>query len=73
MAGADEQTLPMPDFDHLPLATLQHRIRSFDLHALQRVADYDRAAGVSPQTAGPEENPPLQGVPCNPAQPRSAG
>jgi len=28
---------------------------------------------VSPQTAGPKQNPPSQGVPSNPAQPRSTG
>jgi hypothetical protein len=45
MADPDKQALPMPDFDHLPLATLQHRIRSLDLDQLQRVADYERAHG----------------------------
>src|SRR5690348_7458095 len=45
MADPDKQTLPMPDFDHLPLATLQHRIRSLDLDGLEQVAAYERAHG----------------------------
>ncbi|MFD0485324.1 hypothetical protein ACFQ46_22230 [Kineococcus sp. GCM10028916] len=103
--------LPLPDYDHLPLATLQHRIRTLDADALAEVTAYEEAharrlpvlsrlreraaqfaqgAGPSggdpaaPQpehappaepaptavTPGPPVNPPSQGVPTNPAQPR---
>jgi hypothetical protein len=116
MGEPQKHDLPMPDFDHLPLATLQHRIRSPDLAGLERVAEYERRhgnrapvltivearltelrngaepspgapdaatpetapppsrdTGISPATAGPKQNPPSQGVPSNPAQPRSTG
>lgn len=33
----------------------------------------DRGSPVSPATAGPKLNPPSQGDPTNPAQPRSTG
>jgi hypothetical protein len=45
MASSEKNTLPMPDFDHLPLATLQHRIRSLDLDGLEQLADYERSHG----------------------------
>jgi hypothetical protein len=45
MAQPQKRDLPMPDFDHLPLATLQHRIRSLDLDGLQQVAEYERLHG----------------------------
>lgn len=45
MADPDKRDLPMPDFDHLPVATLQHRIRSLDLAGLEQVAEYERQHG----------------------------
>ena len=108
--------LPLPDYDHLPTGSLQHRIRTLTRDQLQQIADYERQhahrplvatmiqarldeldngaepsggspdaaqpeqapapAGqshVSPATSGPKMNPPSQGVPSNPAQPRSTG
>jgi hypothetical protein len=105
--------LPLPDYDHLPTATLQHRIRSLTADELEQVLEYERRhadradvrtilearlralhsgaapsggdpaaarpeaapppAGGSPvstETTGPPINPPSQGVPSNPAQPR---
>ena len=61
MADPEKQDRPVPDFDHLPLATLQNRVRSLDLDGLERVA------------AGPKQNPPSHGVPSNPAHPRPTG
>jgi hypothetical protein len=112
----DRAELPIPDYDHLPVGSLQHRLRALDETALVRLAAYERehanrlnvlnliqarreqlAGGaspsdgdpaavkpelapgpdtgsrVSPETSGPPMNPPSQGVPSNPAQPRSTG
>jgi hypothetical protein len=111
--STDRGTLPVPDFDHLPLGALHDRIRSLDAGALQALVDYEHehgdrlpvievlrhrldavrsgaalsggsAAGLQPEnspgpsggstvtpvTSGPPMNPPSQGVPTNPAQPR---
>src|SRR5438270_3318298 len=37
--------LPIPDFDHLPEATLTHRIRSLAEADLQLLLDYEREHG----------------------------
>jgi hypothetical protein len=105
--------LPLPDYDHVPLGSLEGRIRSLDAGALGQLLAYEQqhgnrlpvvqilqrrldglAAGaepssgspgaarpevqsgqggskVSPATSGPAMNPPSQGDPTNPAQPRS--
>ena len=34
-------TLPLPDYDHLPLGSLQHRIRSLDADALATLLAYE--------------------------------
>jgi hypothetical protein len=110
--------LPIPDFDHLAVGSLEHRIRSLDAAAIERLIDHERSHGKrqrlllilqsrldalhsvaqppsgrspatatgnlttrgmpgessgSPVTEGPSVNPPSQGVPTNPAQPRSTG
>jgi hypothetical protein len=105
--------LPLPDYDHLPTASLQHRIRTLTREQLQVIAEYESQhahrplvetmiqarlaeldkgaepsggapdaqrpeqspgpAGqspVTPATSGPKMNPPSQGVPSNPGQPR---
>lgn len=105
--------LPIPDYDHLPVTGLAHRIRSLEAEQVDRLISYERAHGerlpvlqvletrlqeladgatpsggdaaglapaqapapeggskVSPDTQGPVQNPPSQGVPTNPAQPR---
>lgn len=107
--------LPLPDYDHLPVGSLEGRIRSLDGAGLEAVLAYKRAhadrvqvvqllenrrqavrdgaptsdgsplanapeADAAPQTGaqggasvteGPPQNPPSQGVPTNPAQPRT--
>jgi hypothetical protein len=107
-------TLPLPDYDHLPLGGLTSRIRTLDADGVETLLAYERAHGdrapvvtvlenrlaalregaqpsggdpaadftaeapqhaaggskVSEATAGPPINPPSQGDPTNPAQPR---
>jgi hypothetical protein len=105
--------LPLPDYDHLPVGSLEGRIRSLDEEGVRALLAYeeshgdrlpvvqvlrarldqlasgaepsggdpmartpeidDQAAGTdkaSPATEGPPINPPSQGDPTNPAQPR---
>ncbi|MEU6812959.1 hypothetical protein ABZ920_29055 [Streptomyces sp. NPDC046831] len=38
-------TLPLPDYDHLPLGSLQHRIRTLDEAGLREVLAYEEAHG----------------------------
>ena len=113
-AGVQHEDLPIPDYDHLPVGDLGHRIRSLPAGDLQTLLAYEQAHGdrlpivqllqvrleevqggaelsggdasglapsltdsaqggsaVSPETQGPKLNPPSQGVPTNPAQPRT--
>lgn len=37
--------LPLPDYDHLPVGGLAHRIRTLDAAALESVLAYERAHG----------------------------
>ena len=37
--------LPLPDYDHLPLGSLEGRVRSLDAEALSALLDYERAHG----------------------------
>ena len=37
--------LPLPDYDHLPLGSLEGRIRSLDADGLTALLDYERAHG----------------------------
>jgi hypothetical protein len=39
----EHAALPLPDYDHLPLAGLLHRIRSLDEPALAQLLEYERA------------------------------
>jgi len=39
------EDLPLPDYDHLPLEGLTHRVRSLDAADLERVLQYERAHG----------------------------
>lgn len=107
------EALPIPDYDHLPVTGLAHRIRSLEAEQVDSLIAYERAHGerlpvlqvlevrlqeladgavpsrgdaagpapaqasapeggskVTPDTQGPVQNPPSQGVPTNPAQPR---
>ena len=109
----EHDTLPLPDYDHLPLGGLTTRIRTLDATGVRTLIDYEKAHGnrlpvvtvlenrltslqegaqpsggdpaaaaaddpvhraggskVSEATSGPPMNPPSQGDPTNPAQPR---
>jgi hypothetical protein len=109
----EHDTLPLPDYDHLPLGGLTTRIRTLDATGVQTLLEYEKAHGnrlpvvtvlenrltslhegaqpsggdpaaaavddpvpaaggskVSQATSGPKMNPPSQGDPTNPAQPR---
>lgn len=51
MSDSRDQTptrdeLPVPDYDHLPLGSLTHRIRSLDSGGLQQLVDYERGHGA---------------------------
>ena len=37
--------LPLPDYDHLPLGSLEGRVRSLDADGLSTLLDYERAHG----------------------------
>ncbi|WP_407319205.1 hypothetical protein UQW22_02175 [Isoptericola halotolerans] len=37
--------LPLPDYDHLPVGTLAHRVRPLDAGALEKVIAYERSHG----------------------------
>ena len=37
--------LPLPDYDHLPTASLTHRIRALDANGLATLLDYERHHG----------------------------
>lgn len=39
----DRSELPLADYDHLPVATLQHRIRALAADELRALLDYERA------------------------------
>lgn len=106
--------LPLPDYDDLPLGSLQHRVRTLDADGVRALISYEEEhgdrlpvltvlrarldqlesgatpsggdpAGLRPEVAdepaagskvreegrGPVINPPSQGVPTNPSQPRT--
>ncbi|MCZ2837219.1 hypothetical protein [Modestobacter sp. VKM Ac-2985] len=113
---SERDSLPLPDYDHLPVGSLTSRIRTLDVDGLQTVLAYEKShanrvqvvsamnhrlselqsgaqpsggapdgtqpeaapapsggSPVSEATTGPTINPPSQGVPTNPAQPRPTG
>ncbi|MBO1750399.1 hypothetical protein J4G33_01120 [Actinotalea sp. BY-33] len=41
--GPTREELPFPDYDHLPITGLAHRIRSLDLAQLRVVIEYEEA------------------------------
>jgi hypothetical protein len=43
--SADHDALPLPDYDHIPLATLPTRITGIDAGGLQALIDYEEAHG----------------------------
>jgi hypothetical protein len=38
----EHDTLPLPDYDHLPIEGLTHRIRMLDAAGVQTLLDYER-------------------------------
>lgn len=43
MSSPERAELPLPDYDHLPVGTLQHRIRSLTLEQVRQLTDYENA------------------------------
>ncbi len=43
---ATRDALPIPDYDHLPVGSLTHRIRSLDSGRLGQLIDYEREHGA---------------------------
>ncbi|MER6690211.1 hypothetical protein [Streptomyces minutiscleroticus] len=41
----EHDALPLPDYDHLPLGSLQHRVRTLDEAGLRDVLAYEEAHG----------------------------
>jgi hypothetical protein len=39
----ERSELPIPDYDHLPVGSLAHRIRTLDAAGLEQLLDYERA------------------------------
>ncbi|WP_125777092.1 hypothetical protein [Antribacter gilvus] len=37
--------LPLPDYDHLNVGTLAHRVRALDAPALEKILEYERTHG----------------------------
>lgn len=114
MSDVERDALPIPDYDHLPVGSLESRVRTLDQPGVEALLAYEsrhgdrapvmnvlrqrlqslqsgakpsggaggsgempesspgqtRASKASPETTGPPINPPSQGVPTNPAQPR---
>lgn len=43
MSAPDRRELPLPDYDHLPVPTLPHRIRSLSSEEIEQLIDYEEA------------------------------
>lgn len=41
----DDDDLPLPDYDHLPVGTLAHRVRQLDADGLEKILTYERTHG----------------------------
>lgn len=37
--------LPLPDYDHRPVGSLESRVRTLDAHGVRQLLDYERAHG----------------------------
>ena len=48
--------LPLPDYDHLPAGSLEHRIRTLDAAGLEQLVAYERAHAGRPQVLLAMEN-----------------
>ncbi|MGV9253102.1 hypothetical protein [Streptomyces sp. NPDC003697] len=76
------ETLPLPDYDHLPLGSLRHRIRTLDEAGLREVLAYEEAHGnrlpvvevLRARLQGLREGArPSEGSPLAPAPERAPG
>ena len=45
MTANDRQHLPIPDYDHLPVGSLSHRVRTLDTDGVTALIEYERAHG----------------------------
>ncbi|MEU3147161.1 MULTISPECIES: hypothetical protein [unclassified Streptomyces] len=45
MADPARETLPLPDYDHLPIGGLESRVRALSADEVEEVLDYERAHG----------------------------
>jgi hypothetical protein len=41
--GVERQDLPIPDYDHLPVGSLQGRVRTLDGPGIETLLEYERA------------------------------
>ena len=44
-AGPNREDLPLPDYDQLPLGSLEHRVRTLDAAGVTTLCDYEQAHG----------------------------
>ena len=76
----DRRSLPLPDYDHLPVAGLRDRIRSLDAPELESLLGYERAHGhrlpvlevLEHRLAAVQAGAPLSAGSPNAARPESA-
>lgn len=45
MTANDRDQLPIPDYDHLPVGSLTHRVRSLDADGVAALLEFERAHG----------------------------
>ena len=53
----ERDSLPLPDYDHLPVGSLTSRIRTLDADGLQTVLGYEKAH-AQPGAGGLGDDPP---------------
>ncbi|WP_432560891.1 hypothetical protein [Kineococcus sp. SYSU DK003] len=46
MSADEHAALPIPDYDHLPVASLAHRVRSLDTAGLDALIEYEEEHGA---------------------------
>lgn len=44
-AGPEREDLPLPDYDQLPLGSLEHRVRTLDAAGVTTLLEYEQAHG----------------------------
>ncbi|MEV0362344.1 hypothetical protein [Nocardia fusca] len=47
--SASEEKLPLPDYDQLPIGSIEHRIRSLELDQVRRLLEHERATAHRPR------------------------